>query len=351
MRRRSNIRLALYLLTLVLIAGYLVNRQRGNIANDAEDLTYEEDLGTYAPSSATRQGEKAFVVASQKKDDVDWLYTHFPDWTKYRYIVDDPKAELPVPTNKGRESMVYLTYGSRSSRDPRRLLTPSPSGSFIIDNYDDLPDYTLFLHPTRYQWHNDDPDYDGLMVLRNFQLPYLEQEGYVNLRCAWQLGCPNEIKPYENDAREKQQQGHAGNSYYHAFQEIFGPDREVPREVGVSCCAQFGLTRDKVREIKRTEYVRLREWLAKTPLTDAISGRVMEYSWHGKSGQGPPFLCPMLLRFWAIPAMLLLYGALMRCVISSAHRHAQPPEIGASGSIRSSISGQQHSQLHDARCH
>lgn len=260
MRRRSNIRLALYLLTLVLIAGYLVNRQRGNIANDAEDLTYEEDLGTYAPSPATRQGEKAFVVASQKKDDVDWLYTHFPDWTKYRYIVDDPKAELPVPTNKGRESMVYLT--------------------FIIDNYDDLPDYTLFLHPTRYQWHNDDPDYDGLMVLRNFQLPYLEQEGYVNLRCAWQLGCPNEIKPYENDAREKQQQGHAGNSYYHAFQEIFGPDREVPREVGVSCCAQFGLTRDKVREIKRTEYVRLREWLAKTPLTDAISGRVMEYSWH-----------------------------------------------------------------------
>jgi len=108
-RRRSNIRLALYLLVLVLIVGYLVNRQRGGILDDGEDLTYEEDLGTYAQTSSTREGEKAFVVASQKKDDVDWLYDHFPDWAKYRYIVDDPKAELPVPTNKGRESMVYLT--------------------------------------------------------------------------------------------------------------------------------------------------------------------------------------------------------------------------------------------------
>ncbi|KAB2573803.1 hypothetical protein DBV05_g7525 [Lasiodiplodia theobromae] len=268
-RRSSNIRLALYLLVLVLIAGYLVNRQRGATSN--EDLTYEEDLGTYAHTSKSRKGERAFVVASQEKDDVAWLYDYFPDWTKYRYIVDNPKAELRVPINKGRESMVYLT--------------------FIIDNYDNLPDYTLFLHPTRYQWHNDDPDYDGLMVLRNFQVPYLEQEGYVNLRCAWQLGCPNEIKPYENDPREKQQQGHAGNSYYHAFKEIFGEAREVPHEVGVSCCAQFALTRDKIREIPRSEYVRLREWLAKTPLLDSISGRVMEYSWHILFGK-EPIHCP-----------------------------------------------------------
>lgn len=59
----------------------------------------------------------------------------------------------------------------------------------------------------------------------------------------------------------------------------------MPHEVGVSCCAQFALTRDKIREIPRTEYVRLREWLAKTPLLDSISGRVMEYSWHSKFGQ------------------------------------------------------------------
>lgn len=107
-RRSSNIRLALYLLVLVLIAGYLVNRQRGATSN--EDLTYEEDLGTYAHTSKSRKGERAFVVASQEKDDVAWLYDYFPDWTKYRYIVDNPKAELRVPINKGRESMVYLTY-------------------------------------------------------------------------------------------------------------------------------------------------------------------------------------------------------------------------------------------------
>jgi hypothetical protein len=31
--------------------------------------------------------------------------------------------------------------------------------SYIIDRYDDLPDYIVFIHGLRYQWHNDDPIY------------------------------------------------------------------------------------------------------------------------------------------------------------------------------------------------
>lgn len=230
----------------------------------------------------------------------------------------------------------------------RQTLTFWSLCSFIIDHYDDLPDYTLFLHPTRYQWHNDDPDYDGLMVLRNFQLPYLADQGYVNLRCAWQLGCPNEIKPWENDPREKQQQGHAGNSYYHAFQEIFGPEREVPKEVGVSCCAQFALTRDKVREIKKEEYVRLRDWLAKTPLTDAISGRVMEYSWHSELSKP---LCAIILCLGLLLPVVLPHGASMRCItFSYSTPFVHRPNWTASGSnMAAMLSGQQRTLLH-ARC-
>lgn len=29
----------------------------------------------------------------------------------------------------------------------------------MIDNYDHLPDLTVFIHAARYQWHNDDPLY------------------------------------------------------------------------------------------------------------------------------------------------------------------------------------------------
>ncbi|OOF90022.1 hypothetical protein ASPCADRAFT_212302 [Aspergillus carbonarius ITEM 5010] len=221
-------------------------------------------------SAAARQRQtitKEMVVASITGDDVSWLYEYFPEWHKSVYVVDDKNAKLTVQLNKGRESMVYLTY--------------------IIDNYDNLPDSILFIHPERYQWHNDDPYYDGVPVLRNFQVPYLQKQGYVNLRCAWVLGCPAEIHPLTDSHRSDV---HAGEYFKTGFMELF-PEAEVPDEVGVSCCAQFAVTSWKIRERPKSDYVRYRKWLAETTLPDALSGRIMEYSWHMIFGKGPVY-CP-----------------------------------------------------------
>lgn len=51
------------------------------------------------------------VVASTTSDDTSWLFQYFPNWHKSIYVVNDETAELTVEKNKGRESMVYLTYG------------------------------------------------------------------------------------------------------------------------------------------------------------------------------------------------------------------------------------------------
>ncbi|KAH7132168.1 hypothetical protein B0J11DRAFT_219181 [Dendryphion nanum] len=200
----------------------------------------------------------AVVVASQRTENATWLEEYFPQWERNIYRVDDANAALTVPKNKGRESMVYLTY--------------------IIDNYESLPDNILFIHPNRYQWHNDDPDYDGLPMLRRFQIPHLEKEGYVNIRCAWSLGCPAEIKPLDEEG-EHRAAVHAGGDYKKAFQILF-PGEEVPKHVGVSCCAQFAATKEKIRRRPRADYVRYRKWLLETELGDSISGRILEYSWH-----------------------------------------------------------------------
>ncbi|KAF1945918.1 hypothetical protein EJ02DRAFT_337380 [Clathrospora elynae] len=211
----------------------------------------------------------AVVVASQHSENAMWLHKYFPQWEKNIYSVDDPNAALTVPKNKGRESMVYLTY--------------------IIDHYESLADNVLFIHPNRYQWHNDNYDYDGLVMLRSFQLDYLVKEKYVNMRCAWNLGCPNEIKPFDNEG-EHREAVHAGGDYKKAFQMLF-PGTEVPREVGVSCCAQFAATKEKIRERKKEDYIRYRDWLLETKLGDDISGRIMEYSWHMIFGK-PAVHCP-----------------------------------------------------------
>lgn len=50
------------------------------------------------------------VVASQKADNTTWMTDAFPEWSHHIYVTDDRDAPLTVPMNKGRESMVYLTY-------------------------------------------------------------------------------------------------------------------------------------------------------------------------------------------------------------------------------------------------
>jgi hypothetical protein len=62
--------------------------------------------------AALSAGQKrtAFVVASRMTENTTWLEQFFPDWEKSIYHVDEPLAALTVPKNKGRESMVYLTY-------------------------------------------------------------------------------------------------------------------------------------------------------------------------------------------------------------------------------------------------
>lgn len=73
---------------------------------------------------------------------------------------------LQVPANRGHEAMAYLTY--------------------IIDNYDDLPRANVFIHGSRFAWHNDDPAYDNAALLKDLNVTRaLDPHGYANLKCDW----------------------------------------------------------------------------------------------------------------------------------------------------------------------
>ncbi|KAI9767167.1 MAG: hypothetical protein M1835_007078 [Candelina submexicana] len=233
------------------------------------------DLRSRAPTPKLvlpRVRERAFVVASLAGDDVSWLDV-FPAWEKNVYVTNDPSARPSVPVNKGRESMVYLT--------------------FIIDNYESFPDIAVFLHSLRYQWHNDDPIYgklyytgtlrrikltfrpDGIPILRNLRIPHVLSQGYVSLRCVWTLGCPAEVHPHNVDNGD-----HETEKYFKDAFTVLFPNTTVPEGVGVACCAQFAVTKHKIWERPREEYERYRTWLMETPLDDDTSGRILEYSWH-----------------------------------------------------------------------
>ncbi|MCJ1255242.1 hypothetical protein MMC24_003058 [Lignoscripta atroalba] len=133
--RRKPLR-ALFLSALIIVVLFkLISSHRPVIAAP-EGIAVVD----HSKTKAEERGN-AIVVASLKGDDVKWLKDVRPEWEKNIYIADDEerRGELRIPRNKGRESMVYL--------------------SFIIDNYNRLPNITIFIHSQRYQWHNDDPLY------------------------------------------------------------------------------------------------------------------------------------------------------------------------------------------------
>ncbi|RYP06459.1 hypothetical protein DL764_003150 [Monosporascus ibericus] len=139
----------------------------------------------------------------------------------------------------------------------------------------------IFIHASRFAWHNDDPDYDALPTLRNFRLSHLQEVGYANLRCVWVIGCPAEIKPIEDEGHENGGVPSAKGIFKQAWHELL-LEMPVPEVVAVSCCSQFGVTRETIRSRLVEEYVRFRDWLLETPVEDSLSGRVFEFSWHSQ---------------------------------------------------------------------
>ncbi|KAK0750724.1 hypothetical protein B0T18DRAFT_435361 [Schizothecium vesticola] len=223
-----------------------------------------------APPPSPPDAPVEIVLASLKRESTSWVHQYLPDWGRSVYVVDDPKANLRVPKNKGREAMVYLTH--------------------IIDRYDTLANVTVFAHASRFAWHNDDPDYDAVRTLRRLKLDYVEATGYVNLRCALTLGCPAEIKPHVDAQGPEVSITTTKQVYRQAFRELM-PGLEVPVAVGVSCCSQFAVSRDTIHRWSLERWTRWRDWLLKTPLPDDISGRVLEYTWHIIFGKEAIF-CP-----------------------------------------------------------
>ncbi|KAK3940706.1 hypothetical protein QBC46DRAFT_449231 [Diplogelasinospora grovesii] len=240
---------------------------------------------------------RALVIARTKSEEVDWIHepldspsavdatedpnsesderdvekakTVADEWDVHIYTTDTlaPETGYHTPVNKGREAMAYLTY--------------------IVTNYDRLPDVTLFMHAHRSSWHDNLFGLDAINILRDLNLDRVVRMGYMNLRCSWDPGCPSHIHP-ENKAYDvdKPEQQH----FEQAWGEIFA-GQEVPEVLSQPCCAQIALTRERIHTRGVHYYVGLRDWLLNTELKDSISGRVMEYLYQD-IWTGEPVHCP-----------------------------------------------------------
>ena len=164
--------------------------------------------------------------------------------------------------NKGHESMAYLTY--------------------IIDNYASLPSALAFLHSHRSgffsAWHTDTPLHSNVDALRSLQLPLVQKNGYVNLRCNWNPGCEPAHR-FNKHVTPEVWRSVFGGASMSQFSQKWNASF-VPEQVGNACCAQFAVSRERVLQRPKEDYEVLRGWVIETEKSDAMSGRVLEFLWH-----------------------------------------------------------------------
>lgn len=241
-----------------LSSGSVHSKLPTSIAKDP-DYTNWNPMTEFKKGSPMPSGHNytsVLVISKTKAENVDWIQQRLPQQETAVYVVDDPTAPLHTPKNKGHEVMVYLTW--------------------IIDNYENLPDVAIFMHAHQLAWHNDDLlGTDASLMVQRLSRQRVWREGYVNMRCSWHPGCPDWMHPGETEQNDfKQEEVLIAKSWSELF-----PLDEVPTVLAQPCCAQFALSRERIQAKPYAQYVWYRDWLFSTNLPDKISGRIWEYVW------------------------------------------------------------------------
>jgi Protein of unknown function (DUF3431). len=66
------------------------------------------------------------------------------------------------------------------------------------------------------------------------------------------------------------------------LQQLLGLDpSQMPEDIGHQCCAQFVLTRERIQERPKSDYIHILQWIAYTDMTDNYGiGWLIEKLWH-----------------------------------------------------------------------
>ena len=191
------------------------------------------------------------VVCARYKRNVDFL-SKLKKVTHVNIIIYDketPENPHNIPVNKGNEASVYLKY--------------------IVDYYDQLPEYTFFIQDEEFAWHHSGSIVDKFREAVDANQPYYN----INDLAHWNK--PNLIPPYLYQELLQ---------WYATYVEEYIPLSKVPNAndiiYGHRGAAQFLVHRDLIRGLPKVFYERLYNWIITTYIMNYVSGRLLEWTWH-----------------------------------------------------------------------
>jgi hypothetical protein len=191
------------------------------------------------------------VVVARYNKNVDFVYkiNNNKNINVMVYDKENPSNKFNVPVNKGNEASVYLKY--------------------IVDNYDNLSEYTFFIHDEEYAWHHS-----GSIIDKYNEAVSSKQKYYnINDKCLWSKRnlIPNHL--YSQLLQ-----------WYNSYIEEYIPLSKVPNNndfiFGYFGAAQFLVHKDLIRNFPKYFYKKMYDWIITTDLPNYVSGRFLEWTWH-----------------------------------------------------------------------
>jgi hypothetical protein len=191
------------------------------------------------------------IVVSRYNRNVDFVYriNNNKNINILIYDKENPTNPYNVPVNRGQEASVYLKY--------------------IADYYDQLPDYTFFIHDEEYAWHHSGS------IIDKYQEAIASNKKYYNINDKCQWNTPNMID--SNLYRELLE-------WYSEYIERYIPIERVPNNkdfiYGYVGSAQFLVHKDIIRILPKEFYEKLYNWIITTDISSYKTSRFLEWTWH-----------------------------------------------------------------------
>lgn len=191
------------------------------------------------------------VVVARYNKNVDFAYkiNNGTNINIFVYDKENPENPFNVPVNKGNEASVFLKY--------------------IIDFYNNLSEYTFFIHDEEFAWHHT-----GSIVDKYNEAIASERKYYnINDKCFWNVHNSIPAHLYKELLE-----------WYNEYVEEYIPINKVPNNTdfifGYHGSAQFLVHKHLIRSLPREFYKKIYDWIITTDLPNYTSGRFLEWTWH-----------------------------------------------------------------------
>lgn len=184
--------------------------------------------------------EKAVLIAHYDKD-LSWADELLV--VKVFILTANPEAPHKKVKNRGNDSSHYL--------------------SFIIDNYDNLPERTVFCHDHKTNWTQE----DSLPNIINNLNWEVSKYFSIGARCNYWTCLPYPEKPYHEQAMRRNW----------TILEDYLP---YPDVLTYFAGTQFCVHRDLILQYPKVFYESLRDWVYTVHEAEWFIGRFFEYTWH-----------------------------------------------------------------------